>query len=143
MWGTTGNDSTTGNGNNNVIIGDDGDDDIDAGAGADDVHGGAGADDIHGDGRDDVLHGGDGDDTLYGDSGLDTLWGGDGDDPFTFDSTNAHTETDEIADFDSANDAIDISDLLSVYDPMTDVLSDFVEITDNGTDSTLSVDADG
>ena len=48
-----------------------------------------------------------------------------------------------ISDFDSANDAIDISDLLTAYDPMTDALSDFVEITDNGTDSTLSVDADG
>ncbi|MWD26882.1 type I secretion C-terminal target domain-containing protein [Aquicoccus sp. SCR17] len=143
MWGTTGNDSTTGNSNDNVIIGDDGDDDIDAGAGADDVHGGAGADDIHGDGGDDFLHGGVGDDTVYGDGGLDTLWGGDGDDTFSFDSTNAYTETDVIADFDSANDAIDISDLLSAYDPMSDVLSDFVEITDNGTDSTLSVDADG
>lgn len=143
MWGTSGNDSTTGNGNDNVIIGDDGNDDIDAGGGADDVHGGAGTDDIHGDAGDDFLHGGAGDDTLYGDGGLDTLWGGDGEDTFTFDSTNAYTETDVIADFDSANDVIDISDLLSAYDPMTDVLSDFVQITDNGTDSTLSVDADG
>ncbi|MHA6345368.1 calcium-binding protein [Roseivivax sp. CAU 1761] len=143
MWGTTGNDVSAGNANDNVIIGDDGNDDIDAGAGADDVHGGSGTDDIHGDGGDDFLHGGAGDDTLYGDGGLDTLWGGDGSDTFTFDSTNAYTETDVIADFDSANDAIDISDLLTAYDPMTDALSDFVEITDNGTDSTLSVDADG
>lgn len=144
MWGTTGNDSTSGNSSDNVIIGDAGNDTIDAGAGADDVHGGAGTDTIHGDDGNDFLHGGVGDDTIYGDDGLDVLWGGSGSDTFSFDATTAYNNTDQIADFSaSEGDVIDISDLLSAYDPMTDVLTDFVQITDNGTDSTLSVDANG
>lgn len=40
-------------------------------------------------------------------------------------------------------DALDISDLLISFDPVTDAITDFVQITDNGTDSSVAVDADG
>lgn len=42
------------------------------------------------------------------------------------------------------NDKIDISDIIDLnYDPLNDFITDFVQITDNGSDSVLSVDADG
>ncbi|MES9822807.1 MAG: LamG-like jellyroll fold domain-containing protein [Candidatus Thiodiazotropha endolucinida] len=93
---------------------------------------------------DDALHGGAGDDTLYGEDGLDTLAGGLGADRFVFESASAFNDVDVIDDFSVAdNDAIDISDLLSAYDPLADAITDFVRITDDGIDSTLAVDADG
>ncbi len=33
--------------------------------------------------------------------------------------------------------------MLAAYDPLNDALTDFVQITDDGTDSTLSIDIDG
>jgi len=41
------------------------------------------------------------------------------------------------------NDKIDISDILTAYDPFTELLTDFVQITDDGTNSYLAVDANG
>jgi len=42
-----------------------------------------------------------------------------------------------------SSDKLDIRDLLSGYDYGADDISEWVQITDNGTDSTLSIDADG
>lgn len=38
---------------------------------------------------------------------------------------------------------IDLIDLLGGYHPMTDVITDFVQITDSGSDSVLKVDVTG
>lgn len=113
-------------------------------------YGGSGVDTIYGlDGNDIIygyrssysytaenyLYGGNGDDSIYGDRSDEELY---------YESTSAFSSIDAITDFDASdNDAIDIADLLSGYDPLTDAISDFVQITDNGTDSILSVDADG
>ena len=92
----------------------------------------------------DYLLGGDGDDVLYGGDGKDTLYGESGADTFVFESASAFNNIDEIEDFDlTESDAIDISDLLSAYDPLNDAITDFVQITDNGTHSYLAVDIDG
>lgn len=92
----------------------------------------------------DTLYGGAGDDTLVEGDGLDVLYGGDGADTFTFGSASAFNDVDQIGDFDtSEGDVIDISDVLSGYDAQTDDITDFVQITDNGTDSTLAIDANG
>jgi hypothetical protein len=40
-------------------------------------------------------------------------------------------------------DKLDVSDILDGYDPLSDAISDFIRVTDNGTHSFLSVDADG
>jgi len=41
-------------------------------------------------------------------------------------------------------DVLDVSDILSThYDPMTDAITDFIQITDDGTHSRLYADADG
>jgi Ca2+-binding RTX toxin-like protein len=115
------------------------------------VIGRAGNDTIAGDGEvnrlegrngNDTITGEGGDDRLYGGNGNDTIHGGSGADTFFF--LSGETGIDTIGDFTTEDgDALDISDLLSGYDPMSDVLSDFVEITDSGSDSIVKVDADG
>ena len=93
---------------------------------------------------DDQLYGSSQNDALYGNGGEDILYGNDGADIFVFRQESAFNDITTIADFDdSESDAIDISDLLSAYDPMMDAITDFVQITDDSTDSTLYVDADG
>ncbi len=101
-------------------------------------------DTIRGGNSNDYLKGENGDDTIAGGSGVDQLYGGNGADTFLFDGATAFNNVDQIRDFDlSENDMIDIADLLVGYDALTDAITDFVQITDNGTDSTLAVDADG
>lgn len=127
LWGGSGNDLVAGNASDNVMMGR---------AGNDTMEGDAGAD---------LMHGGTGDDALYGEDGLDTLFGGAGADDFIFESASAFNNVDKIKDFDTVeNDAIDISDVLSgFYDPLTDLITDFVEITTNGSHSELRVDTSG
>lgn len=108
----------------------------------------------------DILKGGSGDDLLIGGGGDDILEGGKGNDTFKFQSTE--DGVDIIKDFSEANagkghwfddwfgwgggkssenDVIDIEDVLvDDYDPVTDMISQFVEIDEDGV---LSVDADG
>jgi Ca2+-binding RTX toxin-like protein len=127
-----------------TILGKGGNDTITAGSGADDVHGGDGNDSISGEGGNDLLHGGAGDDTLYGGDGLDTLFGGAGDDTFVFENTSALNNVDVIKDFSTAQgDAIDISDVISLYDSLNDVITDWVEMATSGSDTILKVDQDG
>lgn len=98
----------------------------------DTLQGLAGSDWLYGDGGDDVLIGGEGADMLYGQGGADI---------FLFDDL---TSSDNIQDFDlSEGDKLDISDLLIDYDPLTDAITDFVQITESGGSSYLNVDADG
>ena len=95
-------------------------------------------------GGDDTINAGMGDDVLYGGSGVDQLYGEAGADTFVFEMLSAFSSTDSIHDFSvSEGDIIDISDLLLGYDPLTDAITDFVKITDDGSDSILNVDADG
>ena len=88
------------------------------------------------DGGNDVIEGGDGSNTLHGGNGADT---------FVFKLATAFNGVDTIVDFDvNSGDAIDIANVLSAsYDPMSDLLTDFVQITDDGTDSVLAIDVDG
>ena len=125
---------------------------------ADIINGSALADEIYGLGGDDELHGGDGNDVLFGGDGWDTLYGGDGDDvlnggggldnlygqngadifEFSADTIGIYNF---IQDFSLAQgDKLDISDLLTAYDPLNDALTDFVKITDDGSSSGLEVD---
>lgn len=99
------------------------------------IQGGAGAD---------TISAGGGADFLYGGAGADTLTGSTGGDAFIFEAATALGASDTITDFSTAQvDKLDVSDILSAYDPLTHAISDFVRITDNGTHSFLSVDADG
>lgn len=143
--GTSNNETLIGNNaQNDTILGRAGDDIISGLSGHDELIGDAGADTLYGGDGDDTLYAGSGNDFLYGEKGLDTLYGGTGADTFFFMADDLDSEVDTISDFDTfEGDAIDIADLLSLYDPLADTLADFVEITDNGTDSFLSVDVNG
>ena len=93
---------------------------------------------------DDILYGGGGDDRLYGGAGTDFLYGEDGADTFVFESASAFGAVDHVMDFDVAQgDALDISDILTGYDPVTDLLSDFVRTSESNGDTIVAVDADG
>lgn len=99
---------------------------------------------MYGHDGDDQLYGGSGDDTLYGGEGADDLYGDSGADTFVFEAASAFSAVDTIADFSTAqSDKLDIADLLTAYDPLTELITDFVQITDNGTHSYLAVDVDG
>jgi hypothetical protein len=60
-----------------------------------------------------------------------------------FELEGAFSGVDTIQDFNLSNDYINIADVLTEYDPLTDLLTDFVEITTSGSNSILSVDVDG
>ena len=101
------------------------------------------ADSLRGGAGNDYLRGENGNDTLYGGGGYDQLIGGSGADAFVFDTLDANDSPDSIGDFDLAeNDTLDISAILSGYDGSQDI-TEFVQITDDGTDSFVAVDEDG
>ncbi|QQG36423.1 MAG: type I secretion C-terminal target domain-containing protein [Micavibrio aeruginosavorus] len=78
--------------------------------------------------------------TLAGGDGLDTLYGGAGADIFLFEAANAYNDTDAINGFDYVDgDKLDLSDLLSGYDSLTENLADFVMVSDGtATDSYMA-----
>ena len=78
MRGSSFDDSLTGDGNGNRLIGGPGNDHLVGGAGNDRLEGDAGADVLEGGDGDDTLSGGDGDDTMDGGAGTDTVDGGAG-----------------------------------------------------------------
>ena len=142
--GSTANDTILGSSSNDRLDGHLGDDYLNGAAGADSLYGKNGNDILIGGTGNDYLRGGNNDDILYGGDGLDQLLGDAGADTFVFENASAFNDVDLLRDFDiSEGDKIDVSDLLSAYDPLNDILTDFVQITDDGTDSFLAIDADG
>jgi Ca2+-binding RTX toxin-like protein len=110
-----------------------------------DLRGYSGNDVMHGHGGSDYLYGHDGNDILYGGSGSDYLTGGDGADTYGFEAASVFDASDTIYGFNTGqNDEIDVSDVLDgFYNPLTDLITDFVQITTSGADSILSIDQDG
>ena len=80
--------------------------------------------------------------TLSGGAGNDDLYGSQGIDIFKFSEVGT-ANLDTVHGFNTQADKIDLSDLLSGYDPLTEAITDFVQITDSGTDSDLRVDTTG
>jgi Ca2+-binding RTX toxin-like protein len=96
---------------------------------------------LSGQGGNDTLYGYGGADTLIGGTGSNYLYGGSGADIFAFEAV---TGSDWVGDFSTGQgDKLDVSSLIEAYDPLTNAITDFVRITDNGTSSTLAVDIDG
>lgn len=137
---------------NDILNGGDGDDWIEGNKGDDSLNGGMGSDILLGNEGDDILLGNEGDDFLSGDvgadflnggAGVDALYGGADSDTFFWDST-ALGSLDTVYDFSVTDgDILDISSLLTGYDALTSLITDFVQITDNGVSSFLAVDGDG
>lgn len=167
FYGGDGNDYIRGRDGENYLYGEDGDDILADGTSVSHLDGGSGNDTvdysiwnsnavtidlstqtaIDGLGSTDVLTsienaiGSKGDDIIIGDSNVNILSGGAGADDFIIKTLGLE---DIITDFNTADDdALDISNLLTAYDPLTDALTDFVEITDDGTNSFVAVDMDG
>ncbi len=143
VYAAHGDDYVEGNDGNDTVFGYNGVDTLYGGSGNDTLRGGNHDDVLYGEDGNDILLGENNNDTLIGGLGIDTLTGGGGNDTFTFLATSSFDNVDTITDFNTVYDAIDISDILGAYDPLADAITDFVQITDDGTDSTLFVDADG
>jgi hypothetical protein len=110
------------------------------------IEGGTGDDIFTGGAGNDSLMGGDGDDELFGGAGNDFLTGGAGLDTFVFNSAAGDGSTDTITTGDFTlglgGDVLDFSDLLE-GEESTDNLAGFLNIVFDGTDSTITVDANG
>ncbi|MDI1229113.1 MAG: calcium-binding protein [bacterium] len=124
------------------FTGSDTDNTVTGNSGANSIDGADGDDFISGLGGNDILMGGLGDDILAGGIGVDRMTGGAGADTFVFDAPAIPTNADTVTDFDAALDKIDISALMTDYDPLTDILSDWVQIT-GGVNSILKVNTAG
>jgi VCBS repeat-containing protein len=117
----------------NIIYGSSGDDILTGGGAEDEIYGRGGDDVLVGGAGDDIVIGGDGDDQLNGDSGADR-----------FVIRSVDEGVDSITDYsNNESDVLDISDLLTGFDPNNDALSDFVSITSDGADATVAVDPSG
>ncbi len=90
-----------------------------------------------------LLSGGSGNDTLIGGAGWDTLTGGAGHDNFAF--ANIDSALDRVTDFDAGplGDALDLSNLLSGYDPGGSDAGAFVKFVNGPGGTTVQVDYDG
>jgi len=96
-----------------------------------------------GDGND-QLHGQDGNDVLTGGMGRDLLYGGDGADEFVFEAISTYDRVDIIRDFDSSEgDTLNITDLLANYDPLDDMISDFVQLDNSGSNTNVMINESG
>lgn len=164
MNGEGGNDHLYGEDNNDLIKGGDGMDYLEGGLGGDQLRGEGGKDRLIGNEGNDKLYGGDDGDILQGNQGFDKLYGENGNDILyagegwdyltggsgldTFFFTNmadfAGDQYNRIRDFNTSDDIINIDMLLDThYDPLTDLLSDFVNVVDNGSHTYIQIDEDG
>lgn len=159
LYGGIGDDTLNGNLGRDRLYGEDGNDLINGGSDNDRLWGGSGSDTLMGEDGNDALYGGDGldvllggvgrdrlfgengDDLLNGGLGRDNLYGGSGADTFVIDQTDTF---DNIRDFnENEGDQIDISALLFNFDPLDSLISDFVQINQNGKHAKIKVDVDG
>lgn len=91
-----------------------------------------------------MIDGGGGNDILYGESALDAMTGGLGADIFVFQAASAYSNIDTVSDFSTAQgDPLNLVDLLGVCDPLTEAITDFVQITTSGGNSNVALDRDG
>ncbi|MEL6968003.1 MAG: type I secretion C-terminal target domain-containing protein [Pseudomonadota bacterium] len=99
---------------------------------------------LTGGGGDQTLTGGAGADLISGGAGSDTLTGGAGSDLFLWNAGDtAGGALDQITDFVSGTDVIDVSELLTGFDPQNDVVSEFVSLSESGGNTTIQVSPTG
>jgi hypothetical protein len=96
-------------------------------------------------GSNSTLSGGAGRDLLTGGSGADVLAGGDGADVFRWSSDDLFSGIDIITDFTSGvgGDQLDFGSLLTGFNPQRSKLSNFLQLGENGTATTVRVDSNG
>jgi Ca2+-binding RTX toxin-like protein len=156
LEGTSAGETISGSGDNDVIFGGGGNDILNGGNGEDRLYGQTGNDTLNGEQNNDiVLDGGSGNDILVGGQGTDLLIGGTGADTMTgngqvdtfrFNADDLGTGVDTITDFELAGgqaDKLQIGELLVGYDGNTANLGNFVQVTNDGTNTTIAIDANG
>ena len=103
---------------------------------------GGGDDVISGGAGDDIIFGQEGNDVISGGAGNDVLYGGSGNDTFMFEALTDGLDT--IKDFEVGQDNLDLSSLVSITDPLTQSIEDFVFANDDGAGNTVvSIDSAG
>ncbi len=162
LFAGAGGGALNGSGINDTIVGRGGVDTINGGSGQDSIHGGAGGDTIRGGGSSDKIYGGEGDDILYGDTATDRLYGGNGldrleggagndtltggaaADTFVFTAAGMDGTSDMVEDFSLAQgDRLDIQNILPAFDPNTQAITDFLQMTTVGANTVMKIDVDG
>ena len=142
--GGAGDDTLYGLSGDDRLVGDAGSDRLAGGDGADKLYGGRDADYLYGQDGNDYLFGGVGDDYLRGGLGSDRMNGGAGADKFAIFGEDVGGGYDSIYGFSmEEGDRLFIKDILENYDPIDGAIGDFLKLTDTGTNTYLSVDADG
>ncbi len=103
-----------------------------------------GHDEIRGGAGNDIIFGQEGNDHIWGGAGDDILYGGSGKDTFHFEATPALNGVDTIKDFSFAQgDALDLSAMLTAYNPTQDAIDQFVFATTVNGNTVVSVDVTG
>jgi len=102
-----------------------------------------GNDILIGDAGDDYLYGEGGDDLLVAGDGLDQIYGGEGSDTIRF--INVDSMVDVIHGFESGvgGDIIDLELVLAFDDERDEVITDFVTLVQNGSDTEIHIDSTG
>lgn len=137
--GGNGNDILFGGSQNDVVDGGSGNDTLFGGGGDDTLRGGAGSDEIFNAGGDDLVEAGLNADTLRSGAGDDTLFGGGGGDTFFF--VEGHGN-DLIGDFSVDQDRLDLSDTVTDFSTLDDVVAASSETSVDGS-SGLLIDTGG
>lgn len=89
-----------------------------------------------------AVYGGTGNDTITTGAGSDTLYGGGGANTFKL-VANADGAVDRIEDFNAAKDVIDLSKVLTAYNPLQNSIDDFLHATTVNGKAAIQVDVDG
>lgn len=126
------------------IYGKDGNDELFGGEGDDYLRGDAGHDMLVGGNGDDYLRGNDGNDTLIAGAGTNRVEGGAGADAFIYYSDAPFSGLNRILDFNKAEaDKIILDDVLVGYDPLTDVIGEFITLSQSSLHTYVNIDRDG
>jgi len=134
--------SIYGDGGNDVLWGNAGDDYIEGGTGNDHLDGASGNDTLFGGTGNDRMFGQSGDDTFIVGEGNDKIYTGSGADTIVYNAVDS--KSDHVFDFEAGEGGrLDLSDILEGYDALTDAISDFVTVTQQGANTIVSVDVDG
>lgn len=128
-----------------TLSGGNGNDSIHGGSGNDRLDGGNGADFLAGETGADILVGGAGEDIIFGGAGSDNMAGGTGSDTFIFREGDGNGATDTINDFSLLEgDILNFADLLQGENGSDTIdLAKYLNVSSDGTNSTITVDADG
>ena len=142
LLGRSGNDKLDGGRGDDVLKGDGGRDVLRGKQGNDILLGGRGNDKLVGGFGDDQIYGNQGADVLKGGFGHDLLSGGQGKDRFVY--TNAQEKGDRITDFKPNRDAIDLSQVFTQKQYVSNrPLRDYIKLIQSGASTIVQLDANG